>query len=128
MALLNINVAEWGDSYRILRASEYIKDFEYPSDEKRPPLYSFVLALSPEGFDQVGFARLMMFGISLVSLLLFIKLCDLVFKNVLIKNISLAFFILNPVYLYWSLRVMSDVFFSMIVLASLFFFIKYQQN
>ena len=45
LILININVAEWGDSYRILRASEHIRnDFTYPLDEKRPPLYSIFLS------------------------------------------------------------------------------------
>src|SRR3972149_10611486 len=55
--LLNVNTAEWGDSYRILRASEFIRDGSYPEDEKRPPLYSLVLAARPAAADPVLWAR-----------------------------------------------------------------------
>ena len=61
LLLLNVNTAEWGDSYRILRASEYIRDGSYPQDEKRPPLFSFVLALRPENVDAVLWGRVVLF-------------------------------------------------------------------
>lgn len=77
IALFNINAAEWGDSYRILRASEFIREGSYPNNEKRPPLYSFVLAVRPDGVDQVLWGRVIMFGLSIASFWVFYKLCGL---------------------------------------------------
>ncbi|MBU1133120.1 glycosyltransferase family 39 protein [Patescibacteria group bacterium] len=119
--LMNVNTAEWGDTYRILRASEFIRnDFSYPLDEKRPPLFSLILAVRPSGVDQVMWGRGVMFVTSLVIFCLFDKLTDLVFKKEKIKNISLLLFALNPVFLYWSLRVYADTFFALLVVASFF--------
>ena len=125
--LINVNAAEWGDSYRILRASEYIRDFSYPIDEKRPPLFSIVLAARPEGVEQVLWARVEMFVISTISFYVFYKLIDLLVpNNIKVKNLALLFFTLNPVYLYWSLRIMADVPFTVLVLLVFYFLTKYR--
>ena len=65
--LLNVNTAEWGDSYRILRASEFMRDGSYPEDEKRPPLYSLVLAVRRVAVDPVSWARGFMFVVIAVA-------------------------------------------------------------
>ena len=67
LLLLNVNTAEWGDSYRILRASEYIRNLNYPADEKRPPLFSVLLALRPGSVDQILWGRIFMLSVSIAS-------------------------------------------------------------
>jgi hypothetical protein len=62
----NINTAEWGDSYRILRASEFARKGAYPSDEKRPPLFSILLSIRPAAQDQIIWGRLFMFAVSVL--------------------------------------------------------------
>lgn len=116
LVLLNINAAEWGDSYRILRASQFVKHFTYPTDEKRPPLFSIFLAVQPSNMNPVLFGRVFMFIVSLVSLYVFYKILNQVFKDKQKIITSLLLFIFNPVYLYWSIRVMADTFFLMFVL------------
>jgi hypothetical protein len=121
-------VAEWGDSYRILRASEFLREFEYPDDEKRPPLYSMILAVRPTGIDQIFYGRAVMFVVSILCFLMVSKLIDQLGLDQVTKNISLLFFSLNPVFLYWSIRIMADAFFTLIVLLSLSYFLKWKEN
>lgn len=121
IALFNINSAEWGDSYRILRASEFIKNGSYPLDEKRPPLFSAVLALRPFSIDAVTWGRAVMFIFSFLSFLLFYKLVKIYIKNDRYRFFATMLFIFNPVYLYWSIRIMADTPFSFFVL--LFFYL-----
>lgn len=121
IVLFNFNSAEWGDSYRILRASEFIRDGSYPSDEKRPPLFSAVLALRPFSLDAVIWGRMVLFIFSTLSFLLFYKLVKTYVKKEKYRFFALILFIFNPVYLYWSIRIMADVPFSFFVL--LFFYI-----
>lgn len=129
LLLLNINVAEWGDSYRILRASEYVRsDGIYPTDEKRPPLYSLLLSIRPENIDQILWGRLLMFFVSLVYFYLFDKFISLFIKNDKYKAIALLLFTFNPVLLYWSIRIYADTFFALIVLSTLYLFLIWSKN
>ncbi len=117
LLLLNINAAEWGDSYRILRAAEFLRDGRsYPAGEKRPPLYSALLAMRPIQVDPVVWGRLFMFAVSIAAFLVFVVLLDQISSNSRVKSLALVLFALNPVYLYWSVRVYADVFFSLLVL------------
>jgi len=119
--LLNINVAEWGDSYRILRASEYIRnDFTYPVNEKRPPLYSLVLSLRPGFVDPILWGRVFMLIVSVIFLYTFEKFLRLFIKDEKYINIGLLLLAFNPVFLYWSIRIYADVFFSLLVFMSLY--------
>ena len=113
--LLNINSAEWGDSYRILRASEYVQNFTYPSDEKRPPLFSILLAFRPQSIEAVFWARIIMLFLSICFFKVFQLLLDKFTKDNDVKVLSLLLFSLNPVFLYWSIRVMADLFFALLV-------------
>jgi len=112
LLLLNVNKVEWGDSYRILRASEYIRDFSYPIDEKRPPLYSAFLALRPiVSLDPVLWGKVFMLFVSTFSFYLFFRITRLLFREKRdLVTISLLLFSFNPVYFYWSLRIYADVF------------------
>lgn len=124
VSLFSINAAEWGDSYRMLRAAEYIKDGSYPLDEKRPPLFSLILALRPAFIEQVVWGRSVVFTLSLVSFVLFLKVVDFFIREKKYKNLAAALYTLNPVWLYWSIRVMSDVLFHTLVLAILYVYLK----
>jgi len=120
--LINVNSAEWGDSYRILRASNFVQHFSYPSDEKRPPLFSILLAVRPNTIDAVVWGRITMLAVSLVSLFVFYRLSK---KYLMTQNqqiIALILLALNPVYLYWSLRIYADVPFSLLVLLCFYVF------
>lgn len=123
--LLNINAAEWGDSYRILRASEHLRtEYRYPEDEKRPPLYSILLSIRPNNIDPILYGRIFMFGISIVFLYTFEKFLRFFIKEEKYINLGLLLLALNPVFLYWSIRVYADVFFSLLVLLSMYVFTK----
>ncbi len=127
LVFLNINAAEWGDSYRILRASEYIRDFSYPKDEKRPPLFSFLLAIRPE-MDPILWGRIFMLGISALSFVVFKKLVDLMILEERYRNLALVVFVLNPVFLYWSIRVYADVPFTLLALLSFYMLKKWEKS
>ncbi len=122
--LFNINASEWGDSYRILRSAEYLGSFVYPSDEKRPPLFAVLLALRPDSIDQIFWGRIVVLLFSIASFYIFLKLLNLYIKSEKYKVLALLLFTFNPVFLYWSLRVMTDVVFSFFVLTSLYLFSK----
>lgn len=114
--LINVNSAEWGDSYRILRASNFVREFSYPTDEKRPPLFSALLAIRPDAVDPVLWGRLFMLLVSGTSMLVFYKLCRKFLPTKNQRALALLFLFLNPVYLYWSLRIYADVPFSLLVM------------
>lgn len=67
ISILNINSAEWGDSYRILRATNYLEFGSYPEDEKRPPLFSFLLLIKLVS-DPIISSRIIMMFISFLVL------------------------------------------------------------
>lgn len=125
--LMNINAAEWGDSYRILRASEYVRRWTYPVDEKRPPLFSVVLAARPH-MDQVEWGRVVMFVFSLASFLLFEQLTRLYVKEEKFRNFALLLFAFNPVLFYWSLRIYADVPFMFFVLLSFYLYKRWENS
>ena len=126
--LFNINVAEWGDSYRFLRAAEFIRKGAYPQDEKRPPLFSLILSLRPDSVDQIFFGRVVVFVFSVACFVVFAKLLDYFISGGLYKALALLFFTLNPVFLYWSIRIMSDLIFSFFVLLALFLLTKWKED
>lgn len=128
LLLFNVNTAEWGDSYKILRASEFIKEGSYPADEKRPPTFSMVLALRPFQMDAILWGRGIMLIFSILSFIVFDKLISIFIKEKKYKLISLIIFTLNPVYLYWSLRIMADVPFSFLVLLSSYLLTRWKNS
>ncbi len=120
LVLINVNVAEWGDSYRILRAALYIDNLTYPDDEKRPPLFSALISVFPQNPDPVLWGRVTVFALGVATFGLFLKLLKkfLLDHTVYsVRNLYLGglLFMFNPVLFYWSLRVMSDVLFLFLV-------------
>jgi hypothetical protein len=121
LTLFNVNVAEWGDSYRILRSSEYIRNGAYPDDEKRPPLLSALIATRPSFLDPIVYSRALVFAFSLGSLILVISLLRKNLTSEKYVAFSVVLFLLNNAYLYWSLRIMADVPFGFFALLALYF-------
>jgi len=128
--LFNINAAEWGDSYRILRAAQFVKNGTYPDDEKRPPLFSIILATNPSTIEPVVWARGVMFVFSVGSFIVFLKLLSLFFPDMKqrFKIIGVVLFTLNPVFLYWSVRVMADVPFSFLALLAVYTLMRWKKG
>ena len=116
--IFNINSAEWGDSYRILRATNFIENGSYPKDEKRPPLFSFFLILIPNNVDQIYGGRVLMILVSVFTVYLFYRLINEI--NIQFtedqKLLSVILFAFNPLFVYWSMRIYADTFFLMICL------------
>jgi len=124
--LLNINTAEWGDSYRILRASEFIRDGSYPEDEKRPPLYSLFLAVRPEAIDPVMWARGFMLVAGFAGMVLFSKFLKQYIKDERFVFLGMLLLLFNPDFLYWSIRVMADVPFALLSLLAIYLYKKWK--
>lgn len=128
VVLFDINHAEWGDSYRILRASEYIRQGNYPQDEKRQPVFSLLLAIRPGSVDQVWWGRLEML---LISSALFWGFYELLHQFDLSKNaksVAMWLMVFNPVLLYWSIRIMADVPFALVVVLIFYFYLKWRHE
>lgn len=130
--LININAAEWGDTYRILRGSEHIKELTYPEDEKRPPLFSALLATRPFTTDPIFYGRIVMFTLSICFFFIFSKLLDFFYSTQATiseeKTLALYLFALNPVLLYWSLRIYADVLFALFVLLNILLITKWKDS
>ena len=107
--LFNVNKAEWGDSYRMLRASEFVRKGAYPEDEKRPPLFPILLAIRPQSIEPIVWGRSVVLIISILYFLLFCSFTEKIIKDKRFLLIAKLLFIFNPVLLYWSLRIMSDI-------------------
>jgi len=130
IAIFNINSAEWGDSYRILRATNFLENVSYPKDEKRPPLYSAFLTLIPNNMDPIYGGRVLMVFVSVVTVYLFFVLLNQInlrfTENQ--KLISLFLFAFNPLFVYWSMRIYADTFFLMLCLSSFIIYYSLIKN
>ena len=124
----NINTAEWGDSYRILRASEFARKGAYPSDEKRPPLFSILLSIRPAAQDQIIWGRLFMFAVSVLFYFLFTKYARMYIKDNNYALLAVLYFIFNPIIFYWSLRIMADAFFAFLALLALYWLASWRDS
>src|SRR3989344_6130450 len=122
IASTNVNSAEWGDSYRILEASRAIRQFTYPENEKRPPLFSAILAVRPQGVDEITWARGYMLVTTLLTLFVFGKFAKVFIKSAKWLLLAVVFLLINPIFYYWSLRVYAGVLFALLVLTNFYFF------
>ena len=109
IASTNVNSAEWGDSYRILEASRAIRQFTYPENEKRPPLFSAILAVRPQGVDEITWARGYMLVTTLLTLFVFGKFAKVFIKSAKWLLLAVVFLLINPIFYYWSLRVYARI-------------------
>ncbi len=126
--LFNINEAEWGDSYRMLRASEFIKKGAYPADEKRPPLFPFLLALKPNSVGPIFWGRSIDLVVSVLYFLVFSSFLEKFIKDKRFLLVSYIMFIFNPVFLYWSIRIMSDVPFAFFSLLAIYWLCSWERS
>lgn len=118
VVIINVNVTEWGDSFRILRAAESLLHFSYPLDEKRLPLFSALLAPGLLFLEPVLWGRIYAILASLVNLSLTAVLFKLIYPKAKQSHLVLVMTLLafNPIFFYWSLRIMAETTFAMFVL------------
>jgi len=118
--------AEWGDSYRFLKAGEYLSHFSYPLDEKRLPFFPLLLSLAFFlRMDALLWGRLLVLALSVLCLLLTYKLGKTILRdsNSSFKAVLITAF--SPVFFYWTGKVYAEVLFTFLILLSFFlFFVK----
>jgi len=124
LALLNLNAAEWGDSYHILRGALALINFSYPLDEKRLPGFSALIAPFLFLAEPVSAGRIVVALLTLAILILSYKLDQLLFPERRDHLWVPIFLALTPVFLYWSIRVMAIVPFTALVLAVFYIFYR----
>ncbi|MCX6784067.1 MAG: glycosyltransferase family 39 protein [candidate division WWE3 bacterium] len=131
IAIININVTEWGDSFRILRAAKYLLNLTYPLDEKRLPFFSLLLSPGILVLEPVLWGRIFAIGMTIVNLFLTAILFRTLFPKVKNSVITLAVVLLaiNPIFFYWSLRIMAETtFVSLVLLAFIVYFKGIRSN
>ena len=65
--MFNINYAEWGDTFRMIRAAEFLSNGYWPWDEKRWPFYSVLLIPGIWLNSSIFWGRFLSFLISLAT-------------------------------------------------------------
>ena len=129
LLLLNVNYTEWGDTFRMIRGSSYLSHFQWPWDEKRWPLYSLFLLPGIWISKPIIWGRLLGILISVVSsVFLYLFYIENISKKKRYAVLAVVFMLLSPVYAYWSVRVMADPLFLMLVISYFYYFIKFVKN
>jgi len=125
LIFLNVNYTEWGDTFRMVRASDFLSHLSWPWDEKRWPFYSLLLVPGIYLNAPILWGRLLGTIISSLTLT-FIYLIYLNFISKDKRYAILASFITasTSVFSYWSIRVMADPFFSLVVISYTYLFFK----
>jgi 4-amino-4-deoxy-L-arabinose transferase-like glycosyltransferase len=126
--LFNVNLAEWGDSYRILRASDSLREGFYPADEKRPPLPALIFSTRPANFDAIAYARLWLFAFSLAAFVVFYMLVTMYVQSKQWQLWAMLALLFNNVYLYWSIRIMADVPFSFFAILAMYLYARWLKS
>ena len=116
--LININITEWGDSFRILRAAKALLHFSYPLDEKRLPVFSALLAPGLLFWEPVLWGRIYAILAAVVNLVLATILFKLIYPKAKQAHLLTVILLLalNPIFFYWSLRIMAETTFTIFVL------------
>jgi len=127
--IFNINSAEWGDTYRMVRASEFLTKGIWPWDEKRWPMFSVLLMPGIYFKNAILWGKLLVFIVSLLTLIIQFDF----FKKFIINNNKLALVSViltatSPIFAYWSFRVMADPFFTFIALLSFYLYFLWQDK
>ncbi|MBU1017081.1 MAG: glycosyltransferase family 39 protein [Patescibacteria group bacterium] len=119
--------AEWGDSYRFLRAGEYLSHFSYPLDEKRLPLFPFILSFAfLLKVDPLVWGRMAVLVLSVLCLIFTFKLGTLLLKNTKSSFLAMVLTAFSPVFFYWTGKVYAEVLFTFLVLLSLTLYFGYK--
>lgn len=121
--IFNINYTEWGDTFRMIRAADYLSDGSWPWDEKRWPFYSLLLIPGIWLNAPVFWGRV-------VSLLTSIGLLTIIYAfylkylstRKLYATLAALFVATSSVFGYWSIRVMADPVFALLVLVFFYYF------
>ncbi len=118
LALFNINIAEWGDSYDFLRIAESITRGEYPPDAKRLPVFPLLIAVGIPFLDAVVWAKIVVLLASAGGLFLTCRLTRRLFPDLSANWLLAAGYLLlfSPIFLYWSIRVVAEPVFAFWVL------------
>ena len=74
IGLFNINYVEWGDTFRMIRAAEFLSDGTWPWDEKRWPFYSILLIPGVVFDAPILWGRVLIFIASIGTFILTYKL------------------------------------------------------
>lgn len=123
LLLLNVNVTEIGDSYNLLSAGEDLKNFSYPLTEKRLPLLPLLLSFN-RIIDPILFGRLLVLALSLLTIYFTVRLYE---KMSLQKKYGWLLILLlstHPLWAFWSLRIMTDVLFGTLLMASMLYYFE----
>ncbi len=121
--LININYTEWGDTFRMIRAADYISHFSWPWDEKRWPFYSVLLVPGILMNAPVFWGRILSIIISAGTIvLIYATYLKFISENKKYALLAVIFAITSSVFGYWSIRVMADPLFAFMVLLFFYYF------
>lgn len=128
--IINVNITEWGDSFRILRAAQFILKFSYPLDEKRLPFFSALLAPGLLFLEPVLWGRIFAIILTVLNLVLTGILAKTIFRRISPRQILLTLTLLafNPIFFYWSLRIMAETTAATLVLLSFVIYFGFQKK
>ena len=131
---INVNFTEWGDTFRMIRAAEFMTHGAWPWDEKRWPAYSLLLVPGIWTQSVILWGRILSLVATLGTLYFvykfYIKL-SLDFKGLKLDYYALIAVILlavNPTFAYWGFRVMADPVFAFLVIFYSYLFITFYQK
>lgn len=126
LALFNINIAEWGDSYDFLRIAESLTRGHYPLDAKRLPVFPLLIAIGMPFMDAVVWAKIVVLLASAGCLFLTYKLTKKLFPELSEDYclLPIAYLLISPIFLYWSIRVVAEPIFAFFVLLAFYLFYK----
>lgn len=126
LVFFHLTPAEWGDSYRFLRAGEYFSKLSYPLDEKRLPLFSLLLAPAfLLNIDPISWGRALVLVLSVFCLFLVFKLSQRICpKNSAGPVLAVAITAFSPTFFYWTGKIYSEILFAFLVLLSFYFHYK----
>lgn len=130
LLFLNINAAEWGDTYRMIRASNFLSRLEWSWDEKRWPFYPLLLVPGIFINNPILWGRLLSvmasFGVLLILYLFYLKFVS---TNKYYALISVIITSVSSIFAYWSFRVMADPIFAFLIICFYYFFtIEYSKD
>jgi len=119
-----LSPTELGDTYNFFHFSDALSHFIYPVTEKRLPLFSLILIPGLLFSDPVVYGRVLVTGISLLTLFLVYRYSFSLFKKSNFSLASVALCALSPFYFYWSSRVLTEALFSFLVLLAFYIFYR----
>jgi len=128
VVFFNLTPAQWGDSYRFLRAGVYLSRLSYPLDEKRLPLFPAFLAPSfVLNIDPIVWGHVVVLIFSVLSLVLVSKLAEQIgLRNPTGPILAVAITAFSPVFFYWTSQIYAETLFAFLVLLA--FYVYYGKD